>query len=184
MLRRQVWMADDDDFDHILENSQRVLRLNAQYENHSYVEEFTEECNVMFIYRTYVLGREVDIKFSLGDIWKLLQADPLPNNTGNFCRQMKNCMRAWNSIQNTSGYSLSTEIIKQTHKIIMEHQDEKNVLARKYRNLPVFARCHIFATAGQIERYIEDPVFRFHETKKDENGRYKFVWKHNQYTSI
>ena len=68
MLRRQVWMTNDDEFDDILENLQRVLRLNAQYENHPYVEEFTKECNVMFIYGTYVLEGEADAKFSLGDI--------------------------------------------------------------------------------------------------------------------
>ena len=34
MLRRQVWMVDDDEFDHIVENSQRVLKLNAGFENH------------------------------------------------------------------------------------------------------------------------------------------------------
>ena len=68
MLRRQVWMTNVDEFDDILENSQRVLRLNAQYENHPYVEEFTKECNVMFIYGTYVLEGEADAKFSLGDI--------------------------------------------------------------------------------------------------------------------
>ena len=55
MLKRQVWMADDDEFDHIVKNSQRVFRLNSQYENHPYVEEFTKECNVMFVYGTYVL---------------------------------------------------------------------------------------------------------------------------------
>ena len=55
MLRRWVWMTDDDEFDHMVENSQRVLRLNAQYQNHPYVEEFTKEFNVTFIYGTYVL---------------------------------------------------------------------------------------------------------------------------------
>ena len=52
MLRRQVWMADDDEFDHIVKNLQRMLKLNAQYENHLYVEEFTKDCNVMFVYGT------------------------------------------------------------------------------------------------------------------------------------
>ena len=61
-------MTDDDEFDHIVKNSQRVLRLNDQYENHPYVEEFTKECNVMFVYGTYVIKGEVDAKFSLGDI--------------------------------------------------------------------------------------------------------------------
>ena len=48
-------MTYDDEFDHILENSQRVLKLNAQYENHPYVEEFTKERSIMFVYGTYLL---------------------------------------------------------------------------------------------------------------------------------
>ena len=49
-----------------------MLKLNAQYENHPYVEEFTKECSVMFAYGTYLLHGEADTKFSLGDIWNLL----------------------------------------------------------------------------------------------------------------
>ena len=45
-------MADDDEFDHIVKNSQRVLKLTDQYENNQYVEEFTKECNAMFVYGT------------------------------------------------------------------------------------------------------------------------------------
>ena len=52
MLKRQVWMANDDEFDRIVKNLQRVLRLNDHYENNLYVEEFTKECNVMFVYET------------------------------------------------------------------------------------------------------------------------------------
>ena len=48
-------MAVDDEFDYIVKNSQKVLRLKAQYENHPYVEEFTKQYNVMFVYGTYVL---------------------------------------------------------------------------------------------------------------------------------
>ena len=116
MLKRQVWMADDE-FDHIVKNSQKVLKLNAQYENHPYTEEFTKERSVMFVYRTYVLEGKVDAKFSLGDIWNLFQGDTLPNNAGNFFRQMINCMKAWRYLQKTD-LPLSTDIIKQTHKII------------------------------------------------------------------
>ena len=51
-------MADNDEFDYIVKkNSQRLLRLNAQFENHPYVKEFTKGCNVTFIYGTYVLER-------------------------------------------------------------------------------------------------------------------------------
>ena len=84
MVRRQVWMADDDEFDYIFKNSQRVLGLSIQYENHSYVEEFTKQCNVMFIYGTYALEWEADSKFSLSDRWNLFQEDLSPNNK--FCR--------------------------------------------------------------------------------------------------
>ena len=62
ILKRQVWMADDDEFEHIVKNLQRVPRLNVQYESHPYVEEFTKECNVMFVYETYVLEGEIDAK--------------------------------------------------------------------------------------------------------------------------
>ena len=55
MLKKQVWMANDDEFDHIVKNSQRMHRLNDQYENHPNVEEFTKGCNVMFVYETYLL---------------------------------------------------------------------------------------------------------------------------------
>ena len=42
MPRRQAWLADDEEFDYIVKNSQRVLGFSAQYENHPYVEEFTK----------------------------------------------------------------------------------------------------------------------------------------------
>ena len=35
MLKRQVWMADGDEFDDIVINSQRVFRLNDQYKKTS-----------------------------------------------------------------------------------------------------------------------------------------------------
>ena len=47
-------MTDDDEFEQIVKNSQRVLGLNNQYENCAYVEEFTKDCNFMFVYGTYV----------------------------------------------------------------------------------------------------------------------------------
>ena len=132
-------MADDDEFDYIVKNSQRVLKLRGQYENHPYVEEFQKHCNIMFIYGTYALEGETDAKFSLSDIWNLFQE---PNNTSNFCRQMINCMKAWNYLQKTSDLPLSSETIKQTHKIMMDGED---ILAGEYRKSSVFAGYHIFA---------------------------------------
>ena len=129
MLRRQLWIADDDEFDHILENSQRVLKLNAQYENHPYVEDFPKECSVIFIYGTYVLEGEADVKFSLVKIWNLLQVGLVPNNTANFCR-----------------------FFNQTHNIMMDnekHRDGKHALVRGYRKSSTFAGYHIFAPTGK-----------------------------------
>ena len=117
MLRRQVWMADDE-FDYMIKNSQRVLGLSVQYENHQYIEEFTKQCNVIFIYGTYNLEGEGNSKFSLSVILNLFQEDHLPNN--NFCRQMINCMRTWNCIQKTLDLPLNIEIIRQTHKIMID----------------------------------------------------------------
>ena len=80
MLKQQAWY-NDDEFDYIVKYLQRVLGLSVQYENHRYAEEFTKQCNVMFVYGTYVLEEEADSKFSLSDIWNLFQK---PNNTSNF----------------------------------------------------------------------------------------------------
>ena len=161
MLKRQAW-HNDDEFDYLVKNSLRVFGLSIQYKNHRYVEEFTKQCNVMFVYGTYALEGEADSKFSLSDIWNLFQK---PNNTSNFFRQMINCMRAWNYLQKTSDLSLNTEIIRQTHKIMMDGED---ILMGEYRKSPVFAGYHIFEPAGHIERYMQDEIFRFHETKKDD----------------
>ena len=136
----------------------------------------------MFVFGTYLLEREVDAKFSLDDIWKLFRKYILPNNASNFSRQMINCMKAWDYLQKTLDLPLNTEIIKQTHGLTME--DEKDVLAREYRRSLVFAGYRIFALAGYTERYMEDAVFRFHETRKANYGRYKFVWKHYRYPPI
>ena len=86
MIRRQVWMADNYDFDHIVYNLQRVLKLSTQYEDHPYVEVFTKEYSIMFVFVTNVLEGETDVKFSLSEIWNLLQdvVDPLPDNASIF----------------------------------------------------------------------------------------------------
>ena len=115
----------------------------------------------MFLYGTYVLEGKADVKFSLGNIWNLFQEDPLLNNGSNFCRQMINYMKAWNYIQKASNLSLNTEIIRQAHKIMMDW-------VREYRKSSVFPGYLIFAPVVHIDRYMEDAIFKFHETKKDD----------------
>ena len=59
----------------------------------------------------------------------------------------------------TSDLPLNTDVIRQTHKIMMDGE---------YRKSAVFTGYHIFPPAGDIEGYMEDAIFRFHETKKDD----------------
>ena len=74
-------------------------------------------------------------------------------------------MKAWNYQQQTLDLPRSTEIIKQTHKIIID--GERDVLAKEYRKSPAFSGYHIFAPAGYIERYMKDAIFRFFDAKGD-----------------
>ena len=37
----------------------------------------------------------------------------------------------------------------------------------EYRKSPAFAGYHTFVSASPVERWMEDRIFRFHETKKD-----------------
>ena len=120
MLKRHVWMADDDEFDHIVRNPQRMLRLNDQYKNHPHVQEFTKGRSVIFLYGTEVLEGEADARFSLGDVWNLFQEDALPKNAIDFCRQMINCMKAWKYLQKLLYLPLNAEIIRQAHGLMME----------------------------------------------------------------
>ena len=61
---------------------------------------------------------------------------------------------------------MKTEIIRQAHGLMME--DEIHVLEGEYRNSPAVADYHTFALASHIERYMEDAIFKFYETKKDD----------------
>ena len=47
---------------------------------------------------------------------------------------------------------------------------KKDVLVGEYRKSPAFAGNHIFAPATfcHVERYMEDTILRFHETKKND----------------
>ena len=109
----------------------------------------------MFIYGTYALEEEVDSKFSLSDIWNLFQEDDLPSNS--FYRQMIKCYKAWNYLQKTSDLPLNTNIIRQTISWW------GNIESHLHLQVTIF-----FAPTGHIERYMEDSIFRFHETKKDD----------------
>ena len=46
-------------------------------------------------------------------------------------------------------------------------EDEKGFLVGEYRKSPAFAGYRIFAPASHIERYMEDVIFKFYETKME-----------------
>ena len=59
---------------------------------------------------------------------------------------------------------LSIKTIKQTQKKMMDN--EKNWV--EFRKLSVFAGYYVFTLTSLIERYTENAIFRFHETKKED----------------
>ena len=73
-------------------------------------------------------------------------------------------MKAWNYLQKGSGLPLNTEIIKQTHKIMVE--DEKDIIVGEDRKSPVFVGSHIFASASHVEGYMQ--FLGFMKLKKDD----------------
>ena len=80
--------------------------------------------------------------------------------TGN--RQMKEeCTRAWDYQQKISGFPLNAEIIKQTHKIMM---DGKDILVGEYGKSPVFVEHYyrIFPPADTIERLVDETLYCYY----------------------
>ena len=70
---------------------------------------------------------------------------------------------AWNYLQKTSDLPLNTKVISEKHKIMMD-----DALAGEYRKPVVFNGYYISPPAGQIGGCMEDAIFRFHETKKND----------------
>ena len=117
----------------------------------------------MFVYGTYVLHREVDAKFCLGEFI----------SGGHFTKQRKQFLQTNDKLYKSA--ELHTKNIRSATKhrdyqaitwVMME--DEKDVLAWEYRKSPAFAGYHIFVSDGYIEIYMEDAMSKFYETKKDD----------------
>ena len=105
-------------------------------------------------------------KIFFGFYIEFISGRQLTKQGSNFCRQKINCIKAWSCLQKRLDLPLNTKIIRQAHGLMIE--DEKDVLAGEYRKSPAFAGYHTFALASHIERYMEDAIFKFYETKKDD----------------
>ena len=90
-----------------------------------------------------------------------------------FTKQRKKLLQANDKLY--EGVELPTRNIRSS----TEHRDYqvstwvndggwKRSLAGEYRKSPAFAGYHIFVSAGHIERYMEEAIFKFYETKKDD----------------
>ena len=90
-----------------------------------------------------------------------------------FTKQRKKLLQANDKLY--EGVELPTRNIRSS----TEHQDYqvstwvndggwKRSLAGEYRKSPAFAGYHIFVSAGHIEKYMEDAIFKFYETKKED----------------
>ena len=88
-----------------------------------------------------------------------------------FTKQRKRFLQANDKLY--EGVELPTKNIRsstehrdyQAHGLMME--DEKDILVGEYRKSPAFAGYHVFRPASLIERYMEDAILKFYETKKD-----------------
>ena len=102
----------------------------------------------MFVYGTYVLKGEVDVKFFLDDIWKLFQEDTLPNDASNFCRQIINCMKASSYLKNIRSSTGHRDYQASTW---VNDGGWKNVLVGEYKRSPAFSVYKVFAQGSHIE---------------------------------
>ena len=73
-------------------------------------------------------------------------------------------MKAWNYLQKASGLLLNTEIIKQTHKIMME--DENDIMVEEDRKSPVFLDYHILHQLAMLKDTCRGQFLGFMKLKK------------------
>ena len=86
-------MADDNEFDHIVKNSERVLRLNDQYDSHN-------QCHVCVW----------NVRFRSGDRCKVFFGQYMEFISGRFTKQRKQFLQANDKLY--EGVELPTKNIR------------------------------------------------------------------------
>ena len=152
LLKKQYWMANEDEFCNIKAKITNVQQLTEKYRNYAYTEKFREECEVLFSYATYILEGEHS------------------DNNEVMRKRISNCMRAIHYLKNIVKDSpLTASHIKSVHEIIMH--DEKDVLIGEYRTKSVFAGYTTFAPYSTISRLVNEALNRYFHSCKDPIGR-------------
>ena len=172
LVKRQPWMADEDEFSNIKSKITEVKRLTSKRKDHPYVDEFMKECMVMFAYGTYVSEGEIDPNFSSSETWNLMQNPECELSDGDksIRRRLVNCMNALKYLQLEPKEPLTVSHIKHMHKMIMhkeKHKNGKDVLVGEYRKTPVFAGFKMFAPVSAIERLMNDALRRYYSSDDD-----------------
>ena len=172
LVKRQPWMADEDEFSNIKSKITEVKRLTSKRKDHPYVDEFMKECMVMFAYGTYVSEGEIDPNFSSSETWNLMQNPECELSDGDksIRRRLVNCMNALKYLQLEPKEPLTVSHIKHIHKMIMhkeKHKNGKDVLVGEYRKTPVFAGFKTFAPVSVIERLMNDALRRYYSSDDD-----------------
>ena len=152
LLKKQYWMVDDVEYEHVKNKVNILSELTQKRKNHIYVDEFLKEWNVIFARGTYALEGEIDDK------------------TKDFKRQMDNFLTALKYIQNING-RLTPEEIKTVHKLVMmgeKHKNGEHVLIGEYRKTPVFAGYHEFVPFSVIPKMVTDALDRYYSKKSND----------------
>ena len=128
LLKRQLWMADEDEFSHVKFRIIEVKSLaSKKYKNYPYVEEFMRDWKVIFSYGIYMLERGINSPPPPPppcEIWnnseyksKVIQ------------RRLLHLISAFEYLQLEP--DLTPEKLKHVQSMIM--QQEKHVLIKEYR---------------------------------------------------
>ena len=81
MLKKQLWMTDEDNFSHLKSRITEVNSLTLKYKNHPYVGDFMRDWKVIFSYGTYALEDQIDLPptdiCSNSEDYKVIQRRPV-----------------------------------------------------------------------------------------------------------
>ncbi|XP_057302764.1 protein adenylyltransferase Fic-like [Hydractinia symbiolongicarpus] len=169
-LKRQHWMADEDEYKNVLRKTATLAELSQRRKNHAYVEEFLKGWEALFAYGTYTSEGEIGPNFSASEVWNLMQDhEDAHGKTKSFKRQMINFMLALKWMKGCG--RLTPDKIQAIHEIMMrveKHRGGKPVLTGKYRTAKVFAGSHKFAPVSAIPRLVTDALDRYYSTETDD----------------
>ena len=72
-MKRQSWMADEEEFFHLKNNITRVKKLTEKYQDHSYSDEFARNMDgLVLLWYIYFRRKKLIRNFSVSETWNLM----------------------------------------------------------------------------------------------------------------